>query len=115
MNQFGFFIDDIVNLGPRITLKLGLRYDAYEGYLPEQNSPAGIFVPARTFPERRDILDVGSFAPRLGVVVGLDEAARSALKMSWGRYYHQFPTGFPNFREPERVAFRHVRLERPQR
>jgi len=97
LNQFAFYIDDIVNVGPRVTLKLGLRYDAYEGYLPEQNSEAGTWVGARSFPERRDILDVGSFAPRLGLVLGLEENGRSALKASWGRYYHQFPTGFPNF------------------
>jgi hypothetical protein len=30
-------------------------------------------------------------------VIGLEENGRSALKASWGRYYHQFPTGFPNF------------------
>jgi hypothetical protein len=97
VNQFSFFVDDIVNVGPRVTVKLGLRYDAYEGYLPEQNSPAGTWVPERSFPERRDILDVGSFAPRLGLVLGLDNEGRSAFKTSWGRYYHQFPTGFPSF------------------
>jgi hypothetical protein len=97
LNQIGFFVDDIVTLNPRTTLKLGLRYDAYEGYLPEQNSEAGTWVPARTFPERRNILDVGSIAPRLGLVYSLEENGRSALKASWGRYYHQFATGFPNF------------------
>jgi hypothetical protein len=97
INQFAFFVDDIVNVGPRVTLKLGLRYDAYEGYLPEQNSAAGTWVPDRSFPERRNILDVGSFAPRLGLVVGLEENGRSAFKASWGRYYHQFPTSVPNF------------------
>ena len=68
-----------------------------KGYLPEQNSAAGTWVARRSFPERRNILDVGSFAPRLGLVLGLEENGRSALKASWGRYYHQFPTGFPNF------------------
>ncbi len=97
VDQFSFFIDDIVNVGPRVTLKLGLRYDAYDGYLPEQNSPAGTWVPERSFPERPNILDVGNFAPRLGLVLGLEENGRSALKASWGRYYHQFSTGFPSF------------------
>ncbi|HSF16175.1 MAG TPA: TonB-dependent receptor [Vicinamibacteria bacterium] len=97
VNQFAFFVDDVVNVGRRLTLKLGLRYDAYEGYLPEQNSPVGTWVPERSFPERRNILDVGSFAPRLGIVLGLEENGRSALKASFGRYYHQFPTGVPNF------------------
>ncbi len=97
VDQLAFYVDDIVNVGPRVTLKLGLRYDAYEGYLPEQNSAAGTWVPERSFPERRNILDVGSFAPRLALVLSLEESGRSAFKTSWGRYYHQFPTAFPNF------------------
>ena len=97
LDQLAFYVDDIVTVGPRVTLKLGLRYDAYEGFLPSQDSAAGTWVPERSFPERRNILDVGSLAPRLGLVLGLEESGRSALKASWGRYYHQFATGFPNF------------------
>jgi hypothetical protein len=97
VNQLSFYVDDIVTIGQRVTLKLGVRHDAYEGLLPEQDSPAGTWVGPRSFPERRNILDVASFAPRLGLVLGLEESGRSAFKASWGRYYHQFATGFPNF------------------
>ena len=99
LDQLSFYVDDIITSG-RLTLKLGLRFDKYEGYLPEQNSPAGSFVPARTFPEQRNLLDLASFAPRLGLVYGLNERGSTALKASWGRYYHQFSTGFANFANP---------------
>ena len=99
LDQVSFYIDDIITFD-RVTLKLGLRFDSYEGYLPEQESPAGRFVPARTFPEQRGLLDVASFAPRLGLVYGLDAEAKSVLKVSWGRYYNQFSTGFANFANP---------------
>ena len=97
VDQTSFYVDDIINIGQRVTLKLGVRFDKYHGYLPEQNSPAGSFVPAREFPEIKNILDVASVAPRLALIVGLDEEGRTALKTSWGRYYHQFAPGVPNF------------------
>ena len=101
LDQTSAYIDDIVTTG-RFTLKLGLRWDRYHGWLPEQNSPDGTHCTAaigcpRDFPERTGLLDLASFAPRLGLVVGLEEGGQSAFKASWGRYYHQFSTGFANF------------------
>jgi hypothetical protein len=97
MDQVSLFADDIINIGNRVTVKVGVRLDRYHGYLPEQNSPAGSFVGPRSFPELSNLLDLASVAPRLGLVVGLEEGGRSALKLSWGRFYHQFTTGFPSF------------------
>ena len=101
LDQTSAYIDDIITSG-RFTLKLGLRWDRYHGWLPQQNSPDGRWCTAaagcpRDFPERTGILDLASFAPRLGIVVGLEEGGQSAFKASWGRYYHQFSTGFANF------------------
>ena len=101
LDQTSAYIDDIITTG-RLTLKVGLRWDRYHGWLPEQNSPDGRWCSAaagcpRDFPERTGILDLSSFAPRLGIVVGLEEGGQSAFKASWGRYYHQFSTGFANF------------------
>ncbi len=101
LDQSSAYIDDIITVG-RLTLKLGLRWDRYHGWLPEQNSPDGTYCTAangcpREFAENTGILDLASFAPRLGLVIGLEENGKSALKTSWGRYYHQFSTGFANF------------------
>ena len=70
LDQTSAYIDDIITSG-RFTLKLGLRWDRYHGWLPEQNSPDGSWCRAadgcpRNFPERTGILDLASFAPRLG-------------------------------------------------
>ena len=101
LDQTSAYIDDIITSG-RFTLKLGLRWDRYHGWLPEQNSPDGRWCTAangcpRDFAARTGLLDLSSFAPRVGIVVGLEEGGQSALKASWGRYYHQFSTGFANF------------------
>ncbi len=95
VDQLSFYIDDVVTMGSKLTLKLGVRFDRYTGYLPEQNSPAGSFVPERSFPKVTGLLDVASVAPRLGLVYSLREG--TALKVSWDRYYNQFTTGFPNY------------------
>jgi hypothetical protein len=97
IDQLGFYVDDIITIGSRATIKLGLRYDAYDGYLPAQTSPAGTWVPARDFAEVNGLLDVGSFAPRFGVTYRLLEEKSVTLKASYGRYYNQFTTGFPNY------------------
>ena len=102
LDQTSAYIDDIISIGDRLTLKLGLRWDRYHGWLPQQNSPDGTWCTAaagcpREFPERTGILDLASIAPRVGIVVGLEEGGQSAFKASWGRYYHQFSTGFANF------------------
>ncbi len=101
LDQTSVYIDDIITSG-RFTLKLGLRWDRYHGWLPEQNSPDGRWCTAangcpRDFAARTGLLDLASFAPRVGIVIGLEEGGQSALKASWGRYYHQFSTGFANF------------------
>jgi hypothetical protein len=101
LNQSSAYIDDIITAG-RLTLKLGLRWDRYHGWLPAQDSPEGTWCKAangcpRSFAERKGLLDLASVAPRLGLIIGLEEGGTSALKVSWGRYYHQFSTGFANF------------------
>jgi outer membrane receptor protein involved in Fe transport len=95
VDQLSFYVDDIVTMGTKLTLKLGLRFDKYTGYLPEQTSPGGTFVPERSFSKVSGLLDVASFAPRLGLVYNVRQG--TALKASWGRYYNQFTTGFPNY------------------
>ena len=43
----GFFVQDAWSMN-RLTLNLGVRYDKYVGTLPDQSSPGGSFVGART-------------------------------------------------------------------
>jgi len=97
LDQTSLFVDDIVSIGGRVTLKLGARLDRYHGFLPEQNSPAGTWVGARSFAERSGLIELTSVAPRIGLVIGLDDAGKGAFKASYGRFYHQFATSFPSF------------------
>ena len=44
--NFGFFAQDKWTMN-RLTMTSGARYDYFNGYAPEQDNPAGRFVPAR--------------------------------------------------------------------
>jgi hypothetical protein len=81
----GLFAQDQWTLG-RTTLNLGLRYDGLNGYVPAQKLPAGIFVPARDFPEVKDTPNWKNINPRLGVSYNVFGNGKTALKAGLGRY-----------------------------
>ena len=47
----GFFLQDAWTVGGRLTLNLGMRYDAYKGTLPDQSNPGGPYIAARSLTE----------------------------------------------------------------
>ncbi len=83
-NLLGLFLQDSWSLN-RLTLNLGVRYDRYNGVLPEQSAPAGRFAPARNVPEQ-DALNQNIFVWRTGAAYDLTGSGRTALKASYSRY-----------------------------
>jgi hypothetical protein len=71
-----------------VTVNLGLRYQNTKGILPAQSSPAGPFSPARSFPEE-DVISWSDLAPRAGLIWDLGGKHRTAVKVGYGRYFHQ--------------------------
>jgi hypothetical protein len=90
------YIQDQWTLG-RVTLNLGLRAEATEGWLPAQCSGgANSAFPARTcFPEIRDVPNWFYLTPRVGVVWSVGKSARTAVKGSYGRYYQPITIATP--------------------
>jgi hypothetical protein len=78
-----------------LTLVGGLRFEALEGYLPEQGSPASRFFPAlpRNFPEQRNLVNWHTVGPRLSAAYDLMGNGRTALKGAAGRYYYVIASG----------------------
>ena len=105
----GAFAQDIVRIGDRLTLELGLRFDHIDG--ASQDIP-------RLDADFNDIGEVqglgrlytwNNLAPRLGFNVQLDEAGRTILRGNWGRYFRgaqtsELSSNHPGF-TPISVAF----------
>jgi len=72
----------------RLTMNLGVRYDHYRVYTPEQQLAAGRFVPTPlTFAAVDKIVGFNHLVPRLGATYDLAGDGRTVLKANWGRFY----------------------------
>ncbi len=77
----------------RLTINAGLRWEWVNARVPAQTSPAGRFVPARSFPETPDVPDQSDPAPRFGLAYDLFGTGKTALKFSINRYNASRTTG----------------------
>jgi hypothetical protein len=77
-----------------MTINGGLRFDYFRGFIPDQTSPAGRFVPARSFPGKDNLPNWKNWSPRLGLSYDLFGNAKTALKFSVGRYVAQDNVSF---------------------
>jgi hypothetical protein len=109
VHHLGGFVQDKIKLNRRITLNLGLRWDYYNDYRPDQkispNAPFTAFfyqgaalangysIPA-TYPNLvvpgvSSILQYPhAIAPRLGMAYDIFGNGRTTIKVSWGRFYN---------------------------
>ena len=76
----------------RLTLNYGLRFDYFNGYVPEQQAPAGPFVPERSFAAISDVPNWTDLNPRVGAAYDLFGTGRTAIKVSMGRYVNKTAT-----------------------
>jgi len=84
-NLLGFFFQDAWTVASRLTLNLGMRYDRNKGILPEQSTPAGTFIGARTLAETR-VINQSIAVWRAGASFDPVGTGRTALKSSYSRY-----------------------------
>ena len=70
----------------KVTLNLGVRFDYLNAWDPAQSAAAGIFVPARDYPEARNLPNYKDLSPRLGAAYDLFGNGRTAVKATLGRY-----------------------------
>ena len=90
LNVFGAFVNDTWNWG-KLTMNLGVRFDSYNGWLPEQSQLGGtngpVTLAAQSFAER-DMYTWKSFAPRVGLIYDFSGQGRSVLKLNYGKFWH---------------------------
>ncbi len=90
--DLGIYIQDSIRLN-RLTANLGLRWETLNAKVLAGKSPAGRFVPERTFDEILDVPDWSDFAPRMALVYDLMGNGRTAIKYSLNRYNLSRTTG----------------------
>jgi hypothetical protein len=79
------YVRDAWRLGEKATVNVGVRYERYHVFLPEQSKPAGRFYPAGDYPST-EILTWNNWAPRVGLSLPLDPQKRTVLKVTYGWY-----------------------------
>lgn len=84
----GLYVQDTWRLNSRFTLNLGIRYDQYRNFLPEQEGPpVGRFNTTQlTFPANDNVNTYNNVVPRLGMVFDLTGEGRTVIKANWGLY-----------------------------
>ena len=92
MRNFAAFLQDRLTY-PRITLNLGVRWQFYDGYLPEQAGGGGRWFPETVYPRIDAGFNWSTIVPRTGVVWKITEDARNIGKASYSRYADVMYTG----------------------
>jgi len=91
--SLGVFFDDTVQVGSRLSLDLGVRFDTSKAYIPEQPElDENINETGRTFPSL-DLFTWSTVSPRLGFNLKLTGDGKTVLKGHWGRYHRTITTG----------------------
>jgi len=70
----------------KATMNLGVRFDYLNAWDPAQSAAAGLFVPARFYPEAKNLPNFKDLSPRLGVAYDLFGNGKTAVKGTIGRY-----------------------------
>jgi hypothetical protein len=106
LDQQDLFVSDTVQIG-RATLNLGLRYDRYKSYIPEQRQMAftngPVSIAEQTFPAQT-FLVWNSLVPRVGLVYDLTGSGRNVVKANYGLYRHNPGAGIASSANPNQAT-----------
>ena len=88
LNAASAFVNDQWTVG-RVNLNLGVRWDHYRAWSPEQTQKAYSFgplsIPDRTFPQAT-YFTWNKIVPRLGVIYDLSGNGKTVVKLNYGLY-----------------------------
>ncbi|HKB13148.1 MAG TPA: TonB-dependent receptor, partial [Vicinamibacterales bacterium] len=85
----GLYASDSWRVGSRLTFTLGVVYDRYRSYLPDQiGPPVGPFNPVQVnFPAVNNLITWNLAAPRAGLTYDLTGDGKTVLKANYASYW----------------------------
>ena len=99
-----FYLQDTWTLKRRLTLNLGMRFDSFYTYYPEQKTDPNITFPqlfkSQTFPASGNLVDWNTVSPRIGVAFDVTGKGDSVVRFNYGRYYIMQGTGLAETANP---------------
>jgi hypothetical protein len=99
-----FFLQDTWNRR-RLTLSLGMRFDRFRTYYPQQTTDANLTFPQLfkagfAFPASGDLVNWNTVSPRIGVAVDPTGKGTSVLRFAFGIYHALQGTALSEFANP---------------
>ncbi len=96
--DLGFFVEDMVHIGDRATVQIGVRYDRVEAISQDvqfmaQDDRGVIPVSGQEVTGLGPLYTNNNIAPRIGFNVKLDNEGKTVLRGNWGLYFRQPITG----------------------
>ncbi|MBM3780130.1 MAG: TonB-dependent receptor [Acidobacteria bacterium] len=90
--DLGFYVQDSWRL-KRLTVNAGIRWEQIKAQVLASESPAGRFVPARSFSAIENLPNWTDWAPRFSAILDVFGNGRTAVKYSLNRYNQIRTTG----------------------
>jgi hypothetical protein len=108
IRTFGGYFQDNWTANDRLTLNLGVRFDAARADIPELSAQATLDgvrgasfdLDGPTYEAVSDLIGFNTVSPRVGLTLRLDSAGRSVFKTSYGRFYGKLATSMFNSASP---------------
>ncbi len=94
VRSLGVFAEDTLQIGERVTLNLGLRFDRSKGVSQDVAAVDNLGNPTgQTVAGLGDLFTWNTWSPRLGANYRLTRDGKTVLRGSWGRFYQSVLAG----------------------
>lgn len=100
-----FYLQDTWTIKRRLTLNLGMRYDRFTTYYPQQTTNTNLMFPQlfqsdHIFPASGNLVDWNTVSPRIGVAWDPTGKGDSVIRFGYGIYYIMQGTGLAETSNP---------------
>lgn len=97
--ETGLFVEDVLNVGSRVTVQIGVRMDDVRGLSQDVDNKIITDLAALEFDTQGTVSGAGeqfhwrNWGPRVGFNFRVDEDGRTVVRGNWGRFFRTAITG----------------------